>query len=322
LAAACAVLAAAPAFGAEFRALSPEEGAAIITSSDEFTSELSAADLSIRLRRADGGNLDELQALYRRSTQAWTEAELARLAAMMDRARESTDALAPWLPEEVGFIKVTEAVEGGFPHTRANAIIWGAALPETDAMLDFIFYHELWHVLSRRNAARHDEMYALVGFSPCTRAEAPAEFRAQRLTNPDAPLERHVAPYEDGNYLLPMLLAGAPAFDPARQSFGDYLSPKYVLVNRDEEGVCRPIRRIEANGEGAALVLNLRQAAPHIFAAAGRNTNYIIHPEEALADNFAQLMTGRSDAPNPEVQERLAAWLGIAYEPPTSDPPE
>lgn len=302
------MLAFAPAGASEFRALPPEEGGAVLAASDDFTSELSPADLSIRLRRADGGNLDDLRALYRSATLAWTPAEEARLAAMVARAQARLEALAGWLPEEIGFIKTSEAADGGFPHTRGAAIIWGPALPESEGQLDFIFYHELWHVLSRHNAARRDEMYALIGFEPCASMAWPAALRKGRLTNPDAPRDMHVIPYQDGLYLMPRLMTTG-RYDAARPQFGDYLLPQFVVTTRDAQGRCAPA------ADGA--ILDSRTAAPFVFAAAGANTSYIIHPEEILADNFAQLMIGRADAPNPEVQARLAEWLG--YRAPAAD---
>jgi hypothetical protein len=41
----------------------------------------------------------------------------------------------------------------------------------------------------------------------------------------------------------------------------------------------------------------------------GRNTDYIIHPEEILADNFALLMSGASGAPSPEIIKKLEEVL-------------
>ena len=42
----------------------------------------------------------------------------------------------------------------------------------------------------------------------------------------------------------------------------------------------------------------------------GRNTGYIIHPEEILAENFAQLATGENDqGPSPEIHQRLLQAL-------------
>jgi hypothetical protein len=41
----------------------------------------------------------------------------------------------------------------------------------------------------------------------------------------------------------------------------------------------------------------------------GRNTNYIIHPEEVLADNFAMLIRGKRDVPTPRVLDELRKAL-------------
>lgn len=49
--------------------------------------------------------------------------------------------------------------------------------------------------------------------------------------------------------------------------------------------------------------------AADFFVAIGRNTRYIIHPEEVLAENFVIVMLGREDLPNPEVPKRLKEWL-------------
>ena len=59
---------------------------------------------------------------------------------------------------------------------------------------------------------------------------------------------------------------------------------------------------------GEAKLLN-PENVPEFFTAIGRNTGYIIHPEEVLADNFVFLLTGHEDLPNPEIVERLGNWI-------------
>ena len=41
----------------------------------------------------------------------------------------------------------------------------------------------------------------------------------------------------------------------------------------------------------------------------GRNTGYIIHPEEILADNFAHLIIETKNLPNPEIVAEIAKVL-------------
>jgi hypothetical protein len=41
------------------------------------------------------------------------------------------------------------------------------------------------------------------------------------------------------------------------------------------------------------------------YEQVGRNTEYIIHPEEILADNFAMLVLADQDVPSPEILKKL-----------------
>lgn len=41
----------------------------------------------------------------------------------------------------------------------------------------------------------------------------------------------------------------------------------------------------------------------------GRNTGYIIHPEEILADNFKLLATGAENVPSPQILEKMRVIL-------------
>jgi hypothetical protein len=268
--------------------------------------ELSPVELSLRLRRPEGGNVEEFRSLYASAARAWTDDERARLEAMAARHRARTSLIARWLPEEVGFIKATTDVEGGLPHTRDAAIVFGPALPRDDSALDYLFFHELFHVLSRRNATRRDELYALIGFEPCTRVSLPAPLERERITNPDAPVDRHVAPIVAGDrYLLPRLMSNSPRFDPARPDLASYFDLRFVLIERGANGRCRAVRR-----GGTAILADRDTASSILRLRAGANTAYFFHPEEILADNFAQLMLD-IDPPDPRVHERLAQWLGL-----------
>jgi hypothetical protein len=48
------------------------------------------------------------------------------------------------------------------------------------------------------------------------------------------------------------------------------------------------------------------QAVSNFFEQVGKNTEYVIHPEEILADNFALLVLGGgSNTPSPEVLRKM-----------------
>lgn len=297
-------LLATPAAALDVTPATPAQATAIVTAQDEVIRAMTPADLSIRLH--GGTSREALLRQYAAAVEPWSAAEDARLAAMVARHRAQLDAIAHWLPEQVLLIKNTQDIDGGLPHTRANAILFGPSLPASDAELDELFLHELWHVLSRHNAERHDEIYALINFTPCARVTLPADLRARLVTNPDAPVTRWgVAARAQGRDILlaPLLIAEPAVYDPARPGFTDYFALRFIGLTRHADGSCAPYAAVPFIAPDAAL--------PALFAAAGHNTEYVLHPEELLADNFAQLMTAKPNVPDPQVQARLAEWLGI-----------
>ena len=60
--------------------------------------------------------------------------------------------------------------------------------------------------------------------------------------------------------------------------------------------------------EGKPILLK-PDAVEGFFEQIGRNTNYIIHPEETLANNFVHLMTAKQDLKNPEIPKKIEQLL-------------
>lgn len=287
-----------------------QQAAQVLTTQDEYFDAMTPADLSVRLALAEGATLAALRDRYGAGALDWSAADKERLAAMAKRHKASLLALRRWLPAQVLLLRASSDVEGGLPHTRGTAISFGAALPPSDGELDWLFFHELFHVLSRHNASKRDGLYALIGFEPCAQLQAPESLTAARITNPDAVATRHVVPVsgvEGANWLLPYLFARPARFDPAVGSrFTAYFNVAFAAVERDKDGGCT-VRQ----SNGAPVLFSFPQVRSALFEKTGANTSYVMHPEETLADNFADLMTGRHAVPNPEVQQRLADFLGL-----------
>jgi hypothetical protein len=60
--------------------------------------------------------------------------------------------------------------------------------------------------------------------------------------------------------------------------------------------------------DGKPLLLK-PDAVEGFYEQIGRNTGYIIHPEETLANNFVHLMMEKQDLKNPEIPEKIEAIL-------------
>lgn len=290
----------------QFTFATVKTGQEILTADDNYFNRMSPAEIAIRSFSMTADKTgDDLKAQYKANVLQWTAREKAQITQLVKKNRERLDSINHLLPSEIIFIKVTDRVEGGLPHTRANAIV----LPESlKPLSEMLFYHELFHVLSRNQENRHHGLYNLIGFKPCDFL-ANDEIRAKTLTNPDVPAEGYYLPVEiDGSEaaIMTFLHAAKAAFDPeVKGGFGGHFGFGLLKVKVDQ-GKCE----VDADAEGRLQVLN-PGAVPGFFAAIGQNTNYIIHPEEILAANFVFAMLGREDLPNPEIPDRLKAWLKV-----------
>ncbi|HXV73495.1 MAG TPA: hypothetical protein VD713_02070, partial [Sphingomonadales bacterium] len=264
---------------------------------------MSAPEIAIRMQSLTADKTaTDLKAQYAESVRAFREEEIEQFQKIVAANRERLERVAGLLPETIYFIRTSAKVEGGLGHTQANAII----VPEPNERLTTdLLLHEVFHVLSRHQDAKRAELYALIGFRFCAFDE-PDALAAIHLTNPDVPAEAYYFALGEGEGAMPFLYASRGAFDPTiARGFAGHLGFGLVRL-KVENGVCQAVL-----GDDGQPVPLLPPETPAFFEAIGRNTDYIIHPEEVLADNFSLLMQGTQNLPNPEILERLAAWLGL-----------
>lgn len=281
-----------------------QEGAAAISARDEYMSAVTAGDVSIWLRQpGSGADTDALAQYLAANVRPWTDDERVRLTAMLERVSPRLAGLTSWLPPRVQIAGFNAEASAGADFTRGSTIFLSQLNPSDDA-LDERFFHELFHVLSRNNPSRRDELYALVGFQRCTPMALDDALRARIVTNPDAPVVEYASPVSIGGqtvWATPLMVADLSRYTTTSGLF-DHVELQFIALRRDEQGRCTQ----DANST----------VAPHdlggaVVMRAGGNTNYVIHPEELVADNFAQMMMGRRDAPSPEIYSRLATLLNI-----------
>jgi hypothetical protein len=234
----------------------------------------------------------------------WTPQERTRLDAMLRAAGAAPRAdLAPWLPERVQIARFRTESSSGADFTRGSTIFLSGLKP-TDEAMDERFFHELFHVISRSHEARRHEFYAIVGFEVCTPLVLDDALRARVLTNPDAPIVEYASQVQINNrsvWATPLMVADLTRYTPRSDLF-DHVELQFLALSRDASGRCVA---------DASSTLTQAELGAAVVARAGGNTNYVLHPEELVADNFAQMMMGRRAAPSPEVYNRLATLLNI-----------
>lgn len=288
----------------EFKFADAEKAREILMAQDAYYYRMSPAEIAIRMESSLADrSIADLKGRYSDNVLDWTAEEIAQFQMVIAENAANIERIRHLLPEVIYFIRATDKVEGGLPHTHANAIIIQNTVADLTTNL---LLHETFHVLSRSQAARHASLYGLLGFAECFLKESD-QLRAIHLTNPDVPTLSYYLPvtFDDAEgAIIPFLYASRVAFDPEiengfRGHFGFGL-----LQVKAVDSVCT----IVPGAAGEAKLLN-PENVPEFFTAIGRNTGYIIHPEEVLADNFVYLLTGREDLPNPEIVERLGNWI-------------
>ncbi len=282
-------------------------GVAALTRRDDYIKRLSPFDRQVRRRTDRDVSEDELLAFVAGHVVPWTDADVKKLTALIeDLARKA----APWnlkLPRVVLLVKTTGREEGGAAYCRGSAIVLPRNLVGGDsARLAKYLSHELFHVLSSHNPKLRDALYATIGFQPSNEVQLPEPLRARKITNPDAPVIKHyITVTQDGRQmeLVPVLYSNKPRYDAAGgASLFAYLTFKLMQVEKAGPR-WRPVLV-----DGNPVLLD-PDDVPGYHEQIGRNTRYIIHPEEILADNFVFLLDGRIDLPTPRVVEQMGKVL-------------
>lgn len=290
-----------------------DEGRKILTTRDDFVVRLSPFDRAARVGTDKDVSEQEYFRFVSGNVLAWTPQEKAVVEAAWSALEPKLDQMALPFPQKIVLIKTTGREEGGAEYTRANAII----LPQSSVdashrdSLVAILAHELFHVLSRANPELRDKLYAVIGFQPCGEIPFPAELASRKLTNPDAPKNDHcirVQTSQGAVWAVPILFSRTARYDAAKGGpFFNYLDFKLLVVQRAGTS---PTARASYDVAHPVL-LDVNQVSG-FYEQVGRNTDYIIHPEEILADNFKLLLLGRTSVPSPEILHKMAAVLGQA----------
>jgi hypothetical protein len=286
-----------------FSFASVEQARGVLGARDDYVRATAAFERSVVLRTRRAVAADEFAAAMRDTALAWSAEDQRALAGVLPRLERFLAAMRWKAPAAILIVKTRDRLMDGFPHTRGNAIVlpesmWRDALARP-AMLDYLLAHETFHVLSRADPGLREELYRAIGFRACAAVELPEPLSRLRLTNPDAPENRHtVAARRGGRPLeaMPFVHFPSEAIDP-QAGFGRQMRAAWLVVERRED-------RCSVRDERVAP-----EELEGLYEQTGRNTAYMIHPEEILADNFALLFSAPPQVPSPEILERLRRIL-------------
>jgi hypothetical protein len=277
----------------------------ILGRSDEWARQLSAFDRGVRQRTLEPTNTRGFLEFVSGEAVAWTQDEQVYWKSLVDQLSEALEGLNLDIPD-VFMVKTTGLEEFNAVYVRNRSIIFpqGRIAVAGDVRRDFfLLAHEVFHLLSLEHPARRDELYALLGFRRLAGLEYPAELEDRRLSNP-----MYGSRYE---YTLTVQTPSGPVdVTPAYQA----AVPLEELIASSEGGmgmgaffeaidfVLLPVdtgtRAVLRDGSGYPVIY--RYTDTDWVERMRRNSSYIIHPDELMAENFAHLMEWRRSGTVPE----------------------
>jgi hypothetical protein len=278
----------------------------VTDATDGFFEKVTAVEMSIQLKKSISSEVNRADLLpsyvdfLKKDVENFTSDESIWVAEIW---KEVGKTVAKFnkniLPSEIKLIKTKGNHYGdGVYYTRENCII----IPQNELTArnrsEFLatMYHELFHIISRLDHNRRDELYQLIGFQPVGKPlQVPENLKNRILFNPDgvdfAQVIRLKTAQDQDIMAVPIILSNtAGGFTSKKPSFFSYLDFALFQVKQRPDGTWN----VMTNPDGSSTI-DFKQFQGEFFRQIGDNTQYIIHPDEVLADNFSFLMAIQND---------------------------
>ncbi|EJX00590.1 hypothetical protein EVA_11308 [gut metagenome] len=283
-----------------------EEAQALLGTDDAFTRGWSEFDILSRLQKTSGTKA-ELIAFKQGEVRAWTQEEKELIwqdmLALNQIIRKEGYRLP--LPEEVVLVKSTmkdEGDAGGYTQANWIALSAGWIKRASEKGRRTLLLHELSHILTRNSVDYKCDLYAALGFSIAPGGmEYPAELLKTRISNPDIAAYDSYGPFTVKGGKVEQCAMYLYADRPyARGAFFEYVKVAFVPYGPD--------MKAKRDADGKLIVYGMEDIED--FAQrVGKNTDYIIHPEEILAENFVLAFLDTPGVPTPELKDRVRKVL-------------
>jgi len=271
--------------------------AIVLDEREGFFDKITVIDMSIQMKKIPAAHatraevLAEYKDYIQKDVLSFTDSEKEMITRIMKRMYTQCSKLSSNLVlPEIRLIK-THAKHYGTAvyYTRDNIIVipkYVLQTPDEEAFYSTML-HELFHIYSRYNPKKQDALYELIGFKRIDHPEHLSfdeTLKNKMLTNPDGVNIGFAIKLkqEDGpsTLAIPVLFSKKDQFDPSVTDFFDYVD--FALYE-----VKPPLSRmlkVLSDNDGKSTIS--KELMADFFRQIKDNTNYIIHPDEVMADNF------------------------------------
>ena len=287
-----------------YRFASRDEARQLIAKEDSYTRGWSQFDIVSRVQDPKSTK-EKLVAIAAESALEWTAIEKEKIdkafAFLKENFRKNQFHLP--FPQEIIMVKTTMRNEAGASaYTRANWIAIGQYVLDNakDDYLQRLLAHELFHVLTRNNIAFKKKIYSAIGFTVRDQEITfPSDFLEKRISNPDVSRYDSYAVFTVKGEKKNCIMSMYADREYTSGNFSGYV--KIGFIPLDE--TFTPIRE-----NGKTVIFNMEDISD-FYDQAGRNTSYVIDPEEALADNFSFVIIEMKELRSPEITNTIKRML-------------
>jgi hypothetical protein len=264
---------------------------------EKFFDKIQPVDMMIQMKRPYDSTVvrDSILIDYKKFIQHdvenFTSKESEFLAKVMSEAYSLSNAVSTKIfPEEIKLVKTKGKHYGDETYyTRENLIIIPKAAlekPNYDVFLR-VMLHEIAHIYTRLHPTAKAELYATIGFKHIAqKLEINDSLRQRILMNPDGIDENWATTLTlDGGkeaFAVPIIYANEISFKKEKQDFFQYLGWNYYEITPSVSGNNLAVQTIGKMQKSTLSTVGINELFKAKF-----NTDYIIHPDEIIADNFA-----------------------------------
>jgi hypothetical protein len=280
---------------------------AVLGAADAWATRTSGWQRAVLMGRKAAPDLESFRAWEMAAARPWTDEARERWRRALVAIAPAFNRLKVPLPREVLLIHTDGSESAHQPHTRANAVVLPVQFSQQSFSDAEVLAHELFHVVSRHQPELANRLYDLIGYDRVGELEWPASWLPLRIANQDAPFHRHLMRVKiqgRDTTVMPVVVTASAKLPPADgDTLLDLMEPRLLEVEPGAgEQATRPVLR-----RGQPVWYD-PEATPDFLAHLGGNTDYILHPDETIADNFMFLVSGRT-VKNPALLKRIEAVL-------------
>ncbi len=189
------------------------------------------------------------------------------------------------IPAKVPFMATSMAEEGSAAaYTRKCGIVVNNRAIYGFGNLNELVAHELFHVLTRNDPKFKAKMYKLIGFKTLKKdIQVPESFKNMMISNPDVDHHNSYATFKINGKKVDCAMYIYSDEEWKGGTFFSYMKTGLVEIDKKK---CTLVLK-----DGKPVIHSISDAED-FYDKVGRETDYVIDPEEILADNFSYVLCG------------------------------